>query len=260
MLKPYKTRWVKKGRRTPTIAALEQARVHVALAREHQAALADRGWSEERTELLETRVEALDERYSHRSFSADASRGATQNEMACRQQAKELIQTLQLAVPMILREHPVAGITEDAFRVGEPLRNSTTRISKYLMRVRPFVVALEEHLAPYFAKESPTERLESVKAALDASDTAQETARGGLPTITLEIYELTGEILEMLEDMSRIARIAFRDRPDIALRFRKALIQRALRSGRKAEVVEEVEENEEAAPENEEVGEIDEAV
>ena len=217
MLKPYNKRWVKKGKQTSFITAMEQARVHVALGREHQAELADYGWPGERTEALASRVAELDERFSARALSTDASRGATQRESACRREAKEYIRTLQLAVPIILRDNEIPDITEDAFRTVHLVRSSK-RISEYLMHVRPFVTALKEYLAPYFNGESPSARLEAVKDALDASDTAQETSRSGLPSITLEIRELNGAILEMVEDMNRVAKIAFRNRPDIAVK------------------------------------------
>ena len=53
--------------------------------------------------------------------------------------------------------------------------------------------------------------------------------------------------------MTSVAKLAFQDDPEIAAQFNKVLILRATRGGRKAEVVEEQAENEEA-------GEIDEAV
>ena len=53
--------------------------------------------------------------------------------------------------------------------------------------------------------------------------------------------------------MNRIAKLAFQDSPEVAAQFNMNLIQRASRSVRKAEAVEE-------APTNDEAGEFEEAV
>ena len=121
------------------------------------------------------------------------------------------------------------------------------------MRIRPFVEILEEQLKPFFAGESPLQQLDAVKSALEQSDALQETLRGTLPACTQEIIELNGEVFELIENMNRVAKLAFQDNPEIAAQFNKNLIQRATRSVRK------VEESEEA-PEVSEVNEIEEAV
>jgi hypothetical protein len=84
------------------------------------------------------------------------------------------------------------------------------------------------------------------------SDAHQEPLRGSLPAETQKIAQ-TGEIFELLDHMNRIARLAFQDSPEVAAQFNMNLIQRAARSVRKVEIVEE-------APTNEEAGEFEEAV
>lgn len=106
-------------------------------------------------------------------------------------------------------------------------------MSEYLLQLRPLVTALEEPLTTYFAGESPTALLDRIKADLDRWDTIQETQRGSLPGQSLALYERIGEIVELIEDLNRIARLAFYDQPELARQFNKNLLKRASRSGRR---------------------------
>ena len=214
---------------------LAQGRVQVSLAETYAEPLARRGWSPEKTWALASRVVSLDERYSARSSSADASRRATLTKHARVDAAKSFIETLLLAVFIVLRDFPDTGVSKKAFRRGQRLGRSSSRISKYLMKIRPFVVTLDEHLAPYFGGESPVALLESIKSALDASGAAQEIKQGLVPPTTAELRSLNGQILEMIEDVNRVAKIAFADQPAIAAQFNKDLLERAAQGSPKVD-------------------------
>jgi hypothetical protein len=209
----------------------------VKLGQTHQDELAAHGWPADRTVVLSEKTTSLDERYSARVSETDASRSATQTEAQCRKKAKELITKLRLVVPMVLRDHPSPGVTEVAFKIGRPLGASTTNITKYLIQLRPFVAVLADRLAPYFAGINPVEILEETKSRLDASDTVQETRRAGLPAGTKKLNRQKGEVVEMIEDMNRVAKVAFLDTPEIAAQFNKSLIQRAKRPKRRLELL-----------------------
>jgi hypothetical protein len=116
---------------------------------------------------------------------------------------------------------------------GERLGRSTPKISKYLMSVKPFVQKLEEHLRPYFGNKSPSEELESVKSDLDDTDALQETARAGLPEETAKRHLAAKELLDMIEEVNRIAKIAFDGKAEIAAQLNKDLTLRAKKSGKK---------------------------
>lgn len=246
-------KFARKGKRAPVIAVMEQAGVHIALGRAHQGPLAQYGWPAENTEHLSERVGVLGQLFSTRSQTMDASRMAAKNEKLCIDNAKAFINRIRTAAPIVLSAHPAPNVTENAFKIGVSLSCSTPNHLKYLMRIRPFVETLDEQLKPFFAGESPLEQLDAVKSALEQSDALQETLRGTLPACTQEIIELNGEVFELIENMNRVAKLAFQDNPEIAAQFNKNLIQRATRSVRK------VEESEEA-PEVSEVNEIEEAV
>ena len=184
----------------------------------------------------------------------DASKNATKEEQLCLEEARELISRIRSAVPLVLSAHPASGVTEDAFKIRESLSRSPPKHIKYLMRIRPFVETLEAPFKVFFGGASPLEKLDDIKTRLEASDAHQETLRGSLPAEeTQKIVEHTGEIFELIDHMNRIARLAFQDSPEVAAQFNMNLIQRASRSVRKVETVEE-------APANEEAGEFEEAV
>jgi hypothetical protein len=248
-----KNRWGKRGKRASMVAVMEQARVNLTLGQTYEAILANFGWTAESTARLSEKVAALDQRFSARALIIDASKNAAKEERRRLEEAKTFMNRVRTAAPMVLRNHPAPGVTDDAFKIGEPLGRSTPKHIKYLMRIRPFVETLEDQLKPFFGGESPLEQLDAVKSELEKSDAEQETLRGSLPAETQKIVEQTGEIFELIDHMNRIARLAFRDSPEVAAQFNTNLIQRAARSGRKVELVEE-------APASEEAGELEEAV
>lgn len=219
-------RWQKKGRVAQYEEVLETGRVHVSLAETHAELLERRGWNDEKTAAMAKRVTALDGLCSARSSTAEDAKNSTRVKGKCTRAAKAFIRALRLALPIVLRDNPAYGITLKAFNAGGRLDSSALKISKYLARIRPFVATLEEPLKPYFDDESPLAELEELKANLDAAETTREIKRGLLPSTTLQLHELNGEILEMIEDLDRIAKIAFADQPVIAARFNKNLIER----------------------------------
>lgn len=86
------------------------------------------------------------------------------------------------ALPPVLRRTNV-GLTDHDFVVGTRLRRSTPKISGYLAKTRPHVVALNCALAPAFGGESALAQLDKVKGELDAADTQQEVSiRSALDT------------------------------------------------------------------------------
>jgi hypothetical protein len=227
MAREFNQRLFNKGRQTPVSPLLEQTRGHVELGRKFETDLDSFGWPKANTDALAAKTDELDAGYSSRKSDQDESLEASRNESANRQSAKAYIRRLRLAAPILLRGGAVNGVTQDSFNAGENLGNSTVKISKYLMKVRPSVEKLEKELSPYFGGKSPAGELEAVKSALDASDAAQETLRSGLPEATVDLCLLAGEILEMIEDMNRVGKIAFDGCAEIAGQFNKDLILRA---------------------------------
>ena len=220
------SRLINKGMGTSPPPLLEQGRSHVSLGRKHEARLGRFGWPIAKTDALETKIKELDTLYSSRSSLIDLSRSATKTEAQRRQEAKAYIRVLRNAAPMVLRDIKPEKISESSFDAGGSIGDSTPKISAYLMKVRPFVKTLNDGFSPYFDGEDPAEKLEQIKSALDNADADQETKRRGLPEETKQLYLINGELLQMIEDMNRVAKIAFDGQAAIIGQFNKDILLR----------------------------------
>lgn len=131
---------------------------------------------------------------------------------------------------MAIRDTKVEGIPAEAFQVGVALAQVAPRIVAHLVRLRPTVLRLDEDLRPYFGGARPSEALDARKRALDDADATQEVQRTALPKQTARLHQAKAELLGAIEDLYRVARIAFpRESPS-----RKVFGLSILRRGRRA--------------------------
>jgi hypothetical protein len=210
---------VKKGRGEPRDGLVQQGKVHVGLAKKHATELAGAGWPAEKTQALENGVTSLESNVSIQADSRSAARELTRAENEAIDNAKTFVRKLRTALPMALRDAPVAGVDAASFRAGRTLKRSTRKVSAYLVQIRPAVVKLDDSLAPYFGSKKASERLDVVKAALDAAGSEQEVKLLGLPQDTLAVYETKGRVLQTIEDLNRSAKIAFDGQPELIAEF-----------------------------------------
>ncbi len=218
---------VKKGRGEPREGVRDQGLVQVALAEKYRDTLSEHGWSAEETEAMSALVSELGSSVAVQAEARGQSKAAHDEEVSARTGAKAFIRALRLAAPLALREAPAQGVTVESFASGGRLGQATPRLAMYLERVRPAVVALDEPLAKYFRGQSPAVRLDEVKAKLDAAQQTQESGYAGLPVDTLRVYESKGRLVQMIEDVNRVARIAFDGRAEIIAQFNKDVLLRA---------------------------------
>jgi hypothetical protein len=99
----------------------------------------------------------------------------------------------------------------------------------YLEKIKPVVAAMDEQLKLYFGGEKPSEILQRLQGALDQAQAKQEIDLAGLPKETLSLYETKGRLLSSIEEMNRVARIAFYERSELAGQFNKDLVRRGRR-------------------------------
>jgi hypothetical protein len=219
-----------KGRNQPLDGLLEQAKVSVGLAKLHAATLGVASWTALRTTAMESEIASLQGDVVAGIDRANVARHATQQQHAAIDAAKEFIRKLRAATPMVLRDTKIEGIPHDAFHAGGGLGRSVPTIAGYLLGVKGPLLKLDADFAPYFAGKSPSTLLVDVGHALDTADVTQETGIKSLPEATLTVYETKGRLLENIEDLNRIAKIAFEGdararalfNKDILLRARKA--------------------------------------
>lgn len=220
-------RLARKGRNEPRDGLAQQGRAHVILAQQHAADLHDHGWSKDDTTTFEEDVIKLESDVASQAEARVTAAGLVAKEGEGIDDAKRFIHRMRSALPRALREANVKGLTLESFAVGEKLGRSTPKISAYLTRVRPAVLAIDDHLKKHFGGKTGTEVLDTVKTALDTADASQENAFASLPAETLAVYETKGRVLEAVEDLNRAGKSAFDGQPEIAGKFNKDILLRA---------------------------------
>jgi len=222
-------RLIEKGRRQPREGLVQQARVHLELARRHEERLKLFGWTPADTDRLATALSLLESELARQADERGMSRQATRNEQRAIDEAKAFVRKLRLSLPRVLRQTSVSGVGAESFAVQTRLRRNTPQILAYLTRIQPAVERLDDELALHFGGVRPSERLQEVKARLEAADTEQEALWAKLPHETARVYEAKGRVLELIEDLNRAGKSAFDDDPETAALFNKALIARGRR-------------------------------
>ena len=219
-------KYVDKGQSEPREGLRDEGVVHVGLGKKHQEALSEYGWMETDTTNMNTLVTELDTSITTQTEAKQEAKTSTKIERAKRAVAKALIGKLRLGVSVLLKKEPVEGVTEDDFNQGT-LGQNTAKIAMYLTKIQPAVEKLDEKLARFFKGQSALELVKSAVAELDAAQSEQEVNVKTTPRTTLEIYETKGRLLAAIEEMNKIAKIAFWDQKEIAGQFNKDILNRA---------------------------------
>jgi hypothetical protein len=225
---------VKKGLTEPRAGVLDQGYVHIKLLQAHEAVLAEHGWPAGRTAEMAAMVENLASKMAEQLEARQASKGATRDEVADRAYAKALIGKVRLGAALVLADGPVNGIAKDAFNAGGELRQATPKILAYLANIESAVTAIDDQLKPYFKGESAAAMVTQARKNLGESQGTQEQSLSDLPQDTLKIYETKGRILRSIEQVNKIAKIAFWDRKDLSGQFNKDVLNRSRKARKPA--------------------------
>jgi hypothetical protein len=220
-------RLAKKGRREPLGALLEQARYSIGLARQHAAPLAKSGWPRTRTDGLEADVVLLEGVIAAHADKGKSTRARAQAEQRAIDDAKRFLRALRAALPIVLREHPGASVDVSALRIGHELRRSVDRIRAYLGVLHEVLPRLDGALAPYFGGKKPSTLAGKLRAALEQADEAHEAERKARTPITWQAYEARGRVIEAIEDLHRVARIAFDANAEVRGKFHRKILDAA---------------------------------
>lgn len=223
-------RYVTKGMNETREGLLQQGRVSLGLIAAHHDELHACGWNDEWTTALQRYVDELGTKMSAQADAKGQAKAATKKEALARTAVKSMVRKLKNAVPLALRAAPNSGVTMEAFLIGDKLGQATPKIMAYVEKILPLVEKIDTQLRPYFHGESAYEQLRAVKQELASTDTDQEVKAASLPQETMAVYELKGRLLEAVEDLNRVARIAFDGRAELAGRFNKDILLRSRRT------------------------------
>lgn len=219
-------RLVAKGKDEPLAAVIQQGRYHAGLGGTCETDLADWGWSKEQTQALAEDVSQLDTEAAEKADARGMALSATAGQEAAVDEAKDVIDKVRNAAPIVLRKHPTEGVTEDSFEAGHKLTRSVPRISGYLSKLVPVLEKVDEHFKPYNKGQSVLAQVKAAKTRLDAADTSQELLHAALPAETLGVYERKGRVLQAIEEMNRVAKNAYRGQAEMIARFNKDILLR----------------------------------
>lgn len=220
-------RLAKKGRREPLGALLEQARYSIGLARQHAAPLAKSGWPRPRTDGLEADVVLLEGVVATHTEKGKSTRARALAEQRAIDDAKRFLRALRAALPMVLREPGLASVDVSALRIGHELRRSVDRIRAYLATLQEALPRLDAPLSPYFGGKKPSTLVAKLRAGLEHADQAHEDERKARTPVTWQAYEARGRVIEAIEDLHRVARIAFDASPDTRAKFNRRILEAA---------------------------------
>lgn len=227
-------RLAKKGRREPLHGLLEQATVTAGRGRDHAADLARFGWTAAMTTALEADLASLQTGYADRIDTTGAARRAGDAEQTAIDDAKRFLRQLRNALPMVLRHTKVTDLNLEAFHAGGQLLRSTAKILVYLSGLQAVVGKLDADFAPYFEGKRASDALSAALAGLQGANVVQELKLDALPQATLEICETKGRILEAIEDLNRVGKIAYDGDAGTRSSFNKDLLLRARKAAKTA--------------------------
>ncbi|MBU1244263.1 hypothetical protein KKD52_18955 [Myxococcota bacterium] len=223
-------RLINKGRSVALADLLAQGNTSVGAARKHATELSPCGWTQAKTVLLEDLLAQLGAQAGAGRTQTEDARTKTRHEAAARENAKTLLRKLQEGLKILHREGTLGDLTLASFsRKGKPLR-STADLSAYLLRIEPLVAKLDATLGRFFGGHQPSELVRGAVSDLQEADRAQENARQALPGRTVERTRLKGRVLDLIDELNGVARIAFDDRPELRAKFNKDHLRRTHRA------------------------------
>lgn len=224
---------VRKGVSQPRVGLLDQGIVHAGLGRKYATELAACGWTAADTEEIEELTRELGVHIAAQHQARVVSKNATRTEAATRAEAKALIGRIRLAASLVLARERFAGVSMQSFAAGRTLGRSTARVAAYLAAIRSSVELLDERLAPYLGTPKASALVAAALAELEDIQGGQEVGVATLPMSTREVNLAKGRLLARIEDLNKVARIAFWDRKDLAGQFNKSILARARKRRKK---------------------------
>ncbi len=168
--------------------------------------------------------------YGAQKEAWDKAHALTSEEGQAIARGKELVGKLALAVPLALRVTSVPEVRVEDFYGAAEVERSTTKIVAFLDRIRPGIKKIDAALKPYLNGESAADLLETAYNELTIANKRQEVARSGAPDKTVQMNETKGRALQLVEDMNRIAKLAYYGQAQVIGRFNKDILLRARRS------------------------------
>jgi hypothetical protein len=218
---------VHKGKRYPEGAVTEQADISITLANEYLERLLQFGYTRTKLDELHALQSELSAMTGRRVLAINAARNGTRDQEKAVDEAKHFIWQLRMVGPLVFSEHAIEGLTPDVLNPPGRLDRSVAKLMGCLERLRPLVEQIDGLLAPYFQGRSPSQQLSEIAERLGKLGGAQEVRGMDLPVQTERLQATKGRVITAIEQLNRVAQLAFADRPIVAAKFNKILRARS---------------------------------
>jgi len=227
-------RLVEKGKLFSADSLLQQGNVIHELVQAYQADLARSGLDETRASFFKQQLDLLAGTVGELGVTRDGAKALTADEGLAKSEGKTLVRSLREALRILLKDGPVEGVSLSQFAMNGNLMQSTKDVLAYLNSMGPKLIPLDAHLARFFEGQKASALVKAAWERLRAADALQEKTRVDLPNETLALLELKGSVLDLIEEINGIARIAFEGQSEIRSKFNKDLLYRGRRAKAKA--------------------------
>jgi len=157
---------------------------------------------------------------------------ATSGESAAMSAAKAYLYKMDQVLPIATRGVKLDDLKPEHLFRPKDSSKSTSKTKARLEAMRPLVVRLEDKLKRYFSEQSPVKVLDAVIANIQAAQANQASRQQARSPETFKLRVAKGELLEMIEDVNRLGRVAFMGQADIAGKFNKDILLKARRAGK----------------------------
>ncbi len=223
-------RLVEKGKLFSADSLQQQGNVIHELVQAYQADLARSGLDETRAAFFKQQLDLLAGTLGDVGVTRDGAKAMTADEGLAKSEGKTLARSIREALRIVLKDGPVEGVSLEQFALNGNLMQSTKDVLAYLNSMGAKVAPLDAHLARFFEGQKASELVKAAWTRLRDADALQEKSRVDLPTETLALLELKGRVLDLIEEINGIARIAFEGRAEVRAKFNKDLLYRGRRA------------------------------
>jgi hypothetical protein len=186
---------------------------------------------------LKEQLDLLATARGDRGVTRDGAKALTADEGLARSEGKTLSRAVREALRIVLKDGPVAGVSLDQVALHGNQLQTTPEVLAHLSALAPKLAPLDAELARFFEGQKASELVRAAWERLRDADALQEKTRMDLPQETLALLELKGRVLDLIEEINGVARIAFEGRSEIRAKFNKDLLYRGRRSRAKADPV-----------------------
>ena len=218
------------GKRYNTSAVVEQGLASHATYEKHKDVLEQFAFGPEKAAAMMAAVEEIKNLIGEREEDKVESTASTRTEVEHMAIAKDFTRTITLMAPIVVKNHELTKPTVSQLKPQEAIDGSTRKMIAYLSGLKPVLAPVAEHFVPYFRDEAPMDVLNAALTGLQGTAGDQEHKQKLGPVKTAEQYVAKGKLLELIDEMNRVGKVAFAGQAQVIGQFNKDILWRSRRA------------------------------